>query len=154
MKDGVWPIAFYELLDGLGGVEEAGGRRGCEGEGVRAGSDGVALGLCLRGHAGRGRRGMREHDGEGTGRRDGAGSQRLGEVLCGELVFVIGGAGAAGDVNALRDGPGRGRRLHLTRCGEYVDGGALRAGKRGTERQASEGHSGHAAESQHAFQSK
>ncbi len=46
------PIAGDELLDGLQGVEDAGGGGGGEGEAFAVGDDGVALGLHLVGHCG------------------------------------------------------------------------------------------------------
>ena len=50
MEDGGGAVADDELLEGLGGVEEAGtGGGGGEGEGVGAGGDGVTLGLHLCG---------------------------------------------------------------------------------------------------------
>ena len=110
-------IALDELLDGLGGVEEACGGGGGEGEGVGAGGDGVAFG----GHLRRERGGAGELEGEGSGGGDGAGGERGFEVLAGEGVVGVGGAGRAGDADALGYGLA-GTGLDLARSGDEGQG--------------------------------
>ena len=115
--DGGGAVVFNELLDGLGGVEEA-HRRGCgQGEGVRPRRDGVALGL----HLGRQILIVLEGDGEGARGGDGPCAHGLGEVFVGELVFGLCVAGAADDAYALGDGLGGGG-VDLAWHGNQVQG--------------------------------
>ena len=128
-------VLLDELEEGLGRVEQPGGGRGLKLEAVGDGGDRVALG-----GLGGWELGAAELDGKRAGGGDAAGLERVGQLLGGEVVLGLRGAGVAGDVQS---GGQRLRRagMELAGVGDEVQGSALggalcvKAGHGGQKRQ-------------------